>query len=239
MAIHKHDGGVLLASDKRGVCPRRVRDGLGGVPCITRSLVMLRRSGLITLVCPSFSSTFTRKLRRGSVRGTVRIGHIRLGRRLPGCYRVDGVGVRFRRFRGATGGSVGHFVCRRTGKWSFFHVRGAEWVGAIGGPLYLFAIFSGLAGFVSLVCRRSAVFCLGAGPVPGAVGLCWVLACFFLGLCRQGDLSSSNDRACDRHVFDYSDLFHGLVVYQVHFPIHLLAINVSGDFVLFPQFRRI
>lgn len=136
MAMQNQDGGVLLASDKRGVCPRRVRDGFGGVPCISRSLILLRGSGLMTLVCPSFSSTFTRKLLRDSVRGVVRAGQVRLGRRLPTCYRVAGVGVRFRRFRGATGGDVGQFVCRRTGKW------GSREAGSSGG---LSGISSGLS----------------------------------------------------------------------------------------------
>lgn len=84
---------------------------------MSRDVVMRRGRGLMNLMCPSFSRTFTRNLGGRSVRHMVRRGHITLGTVLPTCDRVSGVGVCPRRFRGAPGGSVGEFLCRRTGKW--------------------------------------------------------------------------------------------------------------------------
>lgn len=112
VCVENHDGAVVLDSGKRGVFPRRVRSGLGGVPFILRDLVVRHGGGLMTLMCPSCRDLSDLKL--GAPRGLgamVSRGLGGLGGLMKGCRRIDGVRLCPARFRGAPGGDVGQFLC--------------------------------------------------------------------------------------------------------------------------------
>lgn len=101
-----------MDSDKRGVFPRRVRTGLGGLPFVLRDLIVREGGGLMTLMCTSCRSLSSLNLGRPSGLGAVvSRGLGGLGTAMTGCRGVDRVRLCPARFRGAPGEDVGHCLC--------------------------------------------------------------------------------------------------------------------------------